>query len=303
MKKVTILMSTYNGEKYIKEQIESILNQSYENIDLIVRDDGSSDSTIDILEEYSMQGKLKWYGGDTNLKPAYSFLELVRNASDTDFYAFADQDDVWDREKIEVAINYLEPFKQQTPILYCSTTKLVDQNLNEIAPIAYNKSYRLSFGESLVQSVSPGCTFVFNYSLKKHISNFKGEDIIMHDSLAYKLACGLGQVVFDKQPHISYRQHGGNVIGNETSFIKKNINRMKRFMFPRVPNSRLRSAIALKKNYGDIFDEKTLITLNLLINYKSSFLNKLKLIRNKDIQMVNGLDNFFLKILILLGKV
>ena len=93
-KKVLILLSTYNGERYIKEQIESLLKQENVKVSILVRDDGSTDGTINILNEYQKQGKLKWYTGE-NLKPAKSFMNLVENAPEYEYYAFCDQDDVW----------------------------------------------------------------------------------------------------------------------------------------------------------------------------------------------------------------
>lgn len=302
MKKVVILMSAYNGEKYIREQINSILSQTYSNLELVVRDDGSTDSTIEILEEYSKHGKLSWYTGD-NLKPAFSFLDLVKSAPSADYYAFADQDDVWDINKIEVAIELISKLPEIKPALYCSATRLVDKNLNTIVPVAHCKNYKITFGESLIQSVSPGCTFVFNRETRRYLNSFKSDFVSMHDSLVYMLVCGLGNVVFDKEPHISYRQHGGNVIGTDYNVFIKYKNRLKRFLFPQVPNRRLKMACALEDNFGELMGEKNKEILKKITGYRNSFKNKISLIINKEINMVNKLDNFFLKILILIGKV
>ena len=103
--RVAVLMSTYNGEKYIREQIDSILEQSGNfDLDLWVRDDGSKDSTQQILQEYAQQRKLHWYTGE-NLGAAHSFIDLVRKCKGYDYYAFADQDDYWMTNKIQMGVN------------------------------------------------------------------------------------------------------------------------------------------------------------------------------------------------------
>ena len=110
--RIAVLMSSYNGEQYIKEQIDSILNQKGKfNIDIYVRDDGSFDNTIHILEDYQKKGLIKFCGGE-NIGPAKSFLTLLALADGYDFYAFADQDDIWFENKIESAILKIEKIPQ-----------------------------------------------------------------------------------------------------------------------------------------------------------------------------------------------
>lgn len=302
MEKIIILMSTYNGEKYIREQIESILNQSYKNLELFVRDDGSKDSTISILEEYARDNKLTWYQGE-NVKPARSFLELVKCAPEADYYAFADQDDVWDSNKIEVAINKLSNISDEKPTLYCSATRLVDEQLNIIASRAHCKNFKLTFGEALVQAISPGCTFVFNKKSKDYLKKFKSTYISMHDALLMLIVSALGEVVYDNNPYISYRQHSNNVIGTQHSFVSIYKRRLKRFLFSKDKNSRYRMACALEKNFGSIISEEKLSVLKLLTSYKRNISSKSKLAFNKEICMVDKQDNFFFVILTFMGKI
>ena len=108
MKNVLVILSTYNGEKYLREQIESVLKQENVKISILVRDDGSTDNTCNILEEYEKKGLLRWYTGK-NLKPAKSFIDLIFHATnDFDYYAFCDQDDFWYFKKIYSAIEQME---------------------------------------------------------------------------------------------------------------------------------------------------------------------------------------------------
>ena len=128
METVCVLMSTYNGEKYLQEQLDSIINQVGVNVRILVRDDGSTDSTTDILNNYKREGYLDWYSG-TNLKSARSFMDLVNRAPESEYYAFSDQDDYWLPTKLQVAVNVLKSADSRKSALYYSRTTLVDENL------------------------------------------------------------------------------------------------------------------------------------------------------------------------------
>ena len=183
---ITILLSTYNGEKYLKEQLDSLFAQT-KNIYVFARDDGSSDNTLNILEGYKQNNRLDFYTGE-NLGAAKSFMDLLKTAPKSEFYSFCDQDDVWDKDKIEVALDYLKKYDNSIPLLYCSATRPVDADLKPIKVGDKKKKFKLTFGESLVHPLASGCTFVFNYALKKL---FDGKDIdfvSIHDRYVHKVA-------------------------------------------------------------------------------------------------------------------
>ena len=158
--KILVLMSTYNGEQYIKEQIESILEQDGVNVHLLIRDDGSRDGTIEILKDYSKRyNNIEMYQGK-NLGACQSFFNLMKNAGmEYDYYAFADQDDVWERDKLKAAISRIEG-EEQIPVLYCGTYKLVDKELKEIPQKQTQKN--ISFGNALIESNCTGWRFDCN---------------------------------------------------------------------------------------------------------------------------------------------
>ena len=127
---VCVLMSTYNGEKYIKEQLDSILSQVGVELSVLIRDDGSSDSTLSIIKDYAEQNKnIKYYVGE-NIKPAQSFIDLIFNSPDADYYALSDQDDVWDKDKLKCAIDLLQATNPDKPAMYHSNLRIVDGDLN-----------------------------------------------------------------------------------------------------------------------------------------------------------------------------
>ena len=159
MKTIEILMATYNGEKYLKEQIESLLNQKNVKISILVRDDCSTDNTQKILEEYQQKGLLKWYTGE-KLKAAFGFIDLINNASEAEYYAFCDQDDVWDNDKLDIAIKKLEKFDSQLPALYYCGQRLVDENLNFIS--TFISSFSTIFATLLFNKISINICFLFS---------------------------------------------------------------------------------------------------------------------------------------------
>jgi len=211
--KVAVLMSTYNGEKYIREQIDSILQQSGPfKVDLWVRDDGSTDSTHTILEEYRKKGQLNWYTGE-NLGPAKSFLELIRNCKDYDYYAFADQDDYWMEGKIAAGVKALEG--NLLPAMYFANAELVNSNLESLGRLVYKKKPATDFETIVCSGGVLGCTIVFNHRLAELIQQKElPEKIRMHD---YYLACVCtavsGKIIYDDSAYLKYRQHESNVQG------------------------------------------------------------------------------------------
>lgn len=224
MRNILVLMSTYNGEKYLKEQIDSIHAQKNVEVTIRVRDDESTDGTIRILEEYQKCGKLNWYSS-TNMGPAKSFLDLVYNAPlKYDYYAFCDQDDYWKEDKLYKAIERLEHFDDK-PALYHCELEIVDENLEHIK-MTRNCNKTKFIDQTLMVFYIPGCTMVFNNCLMRKIQERKPEfDLItMHDCWLYYICLGIGgKIISDKNAYIQYRQHGNNVIGAKRISIRKKI--------------------------------------------------------------------------------
>lgn len=222
-KQITILMSTYNGERFLRQQIDSILNQQDVQLRLIVRDDGSSDGTVGILEEYQNKGKLKYYTGK-NLGTALSFIQLLKDSPESDYYAFSDQDDVWEKDKVSRALSLLENHKTiaTIPFLYAGSFRMTDQNLNVI-PGGESHYTTQTFSNAIVYSCCTGCTMVFNKPLRDLLkSRPLPQNILMHDDWVHKVCLAVGgNVLFDSEPKIFYRQHGDNVDGGIHSFKDK----------------------------------------------------------------------------------
>lgn len=273
MNKVEVLMSSYNGAKYIKEQIDSILNQENCAVNILVRDDGSQDETPTILESLANKGLLTWYQGE-NIKPAKSFLNLIVKAKEADFYAFADQDDYWLADKLESACSKIG--LTDKPTLYFSQTQLVNKNLSKIdTPILHPL---LTQGESLVYAFATGCTMVFNKALRNIlISNIPQDMPMLHDFWTYITAQAVGaNIIFDKTPHILYRQHGDNAIGLGESRVKEWRLRIKRVFLIHKPE-RSNNARILLDTFQNRMTKDSLKRTRLFVKAKTSLLKRISL--------------------------
>ena len=212
MATVTVLMSTYNGEKYLEEQIDSIVKQEGVNIKILVRDDGSTDGTQKMLDQFQEKGILHWYTGH-NLRSAKSFLDLVSCAPMSDYYAFCDQDDVWNSDKLYRAISKLECLKDDSkPKLYCSNYQLVDAELENLPDNGHIST--VTFNAALVSSCCTGCTVVFDRKLLEILKIGSPKVVVMHDDWVHKVCLAVGgTVIYDDYKSLKYRQHGANVDG------------------------------------------------------------------------------------------
>ena len=215
--KVAILLCTLSGQRYLDEQLKSFAAQTHSNWEVWASDDGSIDNTHNILQSYQTQwgaARLSIHSGPSEGFVA-NFLSLTCNSNiEADYYAYSDQDDVWKPEKLELAVNWLLSVPPQKPALYCSRTRVVDANNNEIglSPLFAKPP---SFANSLMQNIGGGNTMVFNKAaraLLKQSKEFAPD--ISHDWWAYQLISGCGgQVFYDSKPTVRYRQHGANLVG------------------------------------------------------------------------------------------
>lgn len=300
MSKVQILMSTYNGEKYLKEQIDSIIKQEGVELELLVRDDGSKDSTIDIIKEFTNQYKnIKFYQGE-NLGAARSFMDLLNKSDEHyDYYAFADQDDVWMPDKIISAIKKLEEYKDKLA-LYMSALEIVDEELNfiEIKKVEGN----FSFEGEMIKNFATGCTMVLNKKLVDIIKEYNPNYLIMHDSWITRVCYAIGgNVIIDEKSHIKYRQHGDNVLGYKDEGLQK-IKRQLKIAFKDNVCMRVNIAKELKNGYEKKLTDNARGVVENLINYTKDRKAKKWLLHNKSFRTTNKKLNLKMKLGILLNK-
>ena len=214
MKSVAILLSTYNGEKYIQEQIDSLLAQTYKNIKIFVRDDGSTDNTINVLKKYG--NKITLINGK-NVGIIESFKKLLANSGTFDYYSFCDQDDIWEKNKIEIAIQKFNNCNCDIPVLYASSYDVYDANMNFLYSAKNKKN--ISFVNSLFETISPGMTMVFNKNARDILLETLNKNCDLHDSWLYKVCAGLGKVIYDSEKSVKYRRYEGTFTVTKNGFI------------------------------------------------------------------------------------
>ena len=226
--KIQILLSTYNGEKYIREQLDSYLAlENYENVKVLIRDDGSTDKTLEILEQYRKKHGFEIISGE-NIGLNASMYELMKNRDrNCDYYSFSDQDDVWQKDKLVRAIEFLSKEDNSLPVLYAACSYLTDEDLN-INGNTFVPKKKLSFYNAMVQNVCPGHSQVANKALMDVLSEVYSDKMIVLDYWTYLLGSAIGKVVFDSKPTTLYRQHTSNAIGCEHSRFKVLKNRISR---------------------------------------------------------------------------
>jgi glycosyltransferase involved in cell wall biosynthesis len=220
---VAILLTTYNGEKYLREQLDSFIAQTYQDWVIFASDDGSTDKTLTILNEYQEKlGKRKLtilVGPQKGY--ASNFLSLVCLPElEAEYFSYSDQDDIWDKEKLERAVTLIS--KDNKPCLYCARTRIVDANGRYMhdSPLFTKPP---SFLNALVQSIGGGNTMIFNHNTLELLRSF-GKDIkiIAHDWWTYLVVTGSGgNIYYDLQTSVAYRQHGNNIIGSNVGLSAK----------------------------------------------------------------------------------
>lgn len=226
MEKILVMLSSYNGEKYIEEQIDTILTQTGVEVHLLVRDDGSTDRTSIILDKYKNEGKLEWYGGK-NLGWKASFMNLAVNSPEYDYYAFSDQDDHWKPEKLSSALEVLKTMLQG-PSLYMSNVIYWENGVDK--GLSLPEKVRTDIYHSLLFCESFGCTMLFNKELMAIIKKAPPKLDVAHDFWFTQVASIFGTIYYDKHSYILYRQHENNQLGYDKFFIEKNKRRLKTYL-------------------------------------------------------------------------
>lgn len=236
---IAIMMATYNGESYIAEQLDSIINQTNNNWTLFIHDDNSTDNTFDILVEYQ-----KRYGdkiviitdktviGGSSEKNFAAIHKWVSENYKFDYYMFSDQDDYWYEFKIEETLNKMQEIEGEkiSPILIHTDLEIVNKHLDNLGDSFFE--YRAlnpeihDLNHLLIQNNVTGCTMMWNDTLNQ-LLDLTSDSVVMHDWWIALVAAAFGQIACLNKATIKYRQHGKNVVGatkvNTVGFIFKRL--------------------------------------------------------------------------------
>ena len=302
--KTIVLMSTYNGEKYLREQLDSLLNQDLRPTKILIRDDGSRDDTVNLLEDYASQYNFIDYYCGKNIGPAKSFFELINNAEGYDYYALCDQDDVWFEDKLSTAINMLEKEDKGIPLLYAGRFILTDEKLNKLKSNVSELYSFNDFAHSLIYHTAPGCTFVFNEAARKQIIKYdvNKEYCVIHDAIIHKVVTMFGKMILDFEPHMYYRQHKNNVYGLTAKKTTEFFHRINNFINGTVKNYISNTAKSLLNVYGDECSKENRHLLEIVANYSKDSKLKKELLDNVCFKS-NTINDKFYKLLVLFNYI
>ncbi|HGD0013607.1 TPA: glycosyltransferase family 2 protein [Streptococcus agalactiae] len=282
--KVNILMATYNGEKFLAQQIESIQKQTFKEWNLLIRDDGSSDKTCDIIRNFTAKdSRIRFINENEhhNLGVIKSFFTLV-NYEVADFYFFSDQDDVWLPEKLSVSLEAAKHKASDVPLLVYTDLKVVNQELNILQDSmirAQSHHANTTLLPELTENTVTGGTMMINHALAEKW--FTPNDILMHDWFLALLAASLGEIIYLDLPTQLYRQHDNNVLGART--IDKRFKILRegpKSIFTRywklIHDSQKQASLIVDK-YGDIMTANDLELIKCFIKIdKQPFMTRLR---------------------------
>lgn len=308
--KILILLSTYNGEKFLSEQINSILLQKNVVIGLLVRDDGSSDATMQILQEFQSQFPNIHIEKGHNIGCVNSYMWLLDAAykyiNEYDYFAFSDQDDVWLPEKLFVASQVLNKMDKNQPCMYCSNLRVVDSSLNGVDKKWKSDETFITPSQSMVCSMATGCTMVFNNRVIDIYHHNPPQKIGIHDLWIMHMCMFLGYIHYDKDSYILYRQHSGNVIGAKTTIKAKLQSRWRSLKNIIGSHENENEAKELLRCYSNILTPTNIDLISAVAYYRTSIKRRISFLFGLD-DVTKGIrrkhDDIFLRLRIIIGCV
>lgn len=305
---VLVLMSTYNGEVYLREQLDSILRQDGVHVHLLIRDDGSTDRTCDILAEYAVRYDNVEWEGQENVGFFRSFSMLAEKAltfpEPIDFYAFSDQDDIWMPNKLKTACRFLEGImnqeaggrSQDVPLLFSSNSLFMDDNMNIMGSF-HNEAPYYTKQNVMIYPTEQGCSMVFNKRALELYDSHPPRNA-WHDRWMCLICNFLGQTVYCQSPLFYYRIHGGNMIGKKQSLWARIMDDIKFFFTSDAKNSQM--VEEFYQAYRSQLSDEDLKILNVFLNYKDSFKNKWKIVMSPEYQRASNWQERMRKAVLLL---
>lgn len=297
-KKVAVLISTYNGEKYLKEQLDSILNQTYKNIEIVIRDDGSKDSTMDMIKEYQQKYDNITLKEGTNIGFIRSFFKLLELAN-ADYYAYCDQDDIWLENKIELAVKELDKADDLKPNMAFGNSDYYDENMNFKAKGEMHKTF--SFQNSLYECVTQGMTMTINQKAKEMILRNIPEKCLFHDWWTYMICSGMGSVLYSDETVVKYRRFEKNATAEGQSILKIFLWRIEKLITDNGMKDIKMQQREYKKMFYDKLSKENQKLLDIFVQEKYNFIKALRKAFYPQKLRRKLIDDMMIRILFLFG--
>jgi glycosyltransferase involved in cell wall biosynthesis len=301
--RITILLSTFNGENYLETQLDSIRRQTYENWMIAWRDDGSADRSTAIMENFTehigAERCVKSASSGPHFGAAISFLKLLAENSSAPFIAFADQDDLWMPAKLQRSLDRLG-FSDNMPTLYCARQFVAEEDLAHPA-LSMKYDATPGFPASLTQNIATGNTLVMNSVAARLVASIPAPEASPHDWWTYIVvsACG-GSVIYDPEPAMYYRQHTKNLVGSHFAVVARAIAALERG--PGTYMTMMRRHVERLFEHREKLDPLAAADLDVIRAGLSGKLSeRLAALRCKDFARATALETFLLRVWFLTG--
>lgn len=282
--RVAVILSAYNGEKYIRQQIDSILDQTNVDLELFIRDDGSHDMTVPIVREYEAKYNIVHVREGINLGFRQSFIQELLYHKGFDYYAFSDQDDFWEKEKLRSACTVIETKSSPwIPTVYYSNLNIADENLHIYRHTDLEKR-KHSLASSIMRRSIAGCTMVLNKAMWEKIAENQISDQMLrrgHDSFIISLCYAIGGCVLcDERAYIRYRQHQDNTSGGMNGPLQRIKKEWTALLRKKGQESEM--ARAIMDSWSGEIEAQAKQTLELVADYKHNPSAKLKMLFSRE---------------------
>lgn len=304
--RVAIFLCTYNGEQFLVDQLNSIVEQTHRNWVIYASDDGSNDATLKILTSYQEKlgvERLKIQQGPRQ-GFARNFMSLVKNTEiSANYYAFSDQDDFWYADKLQRGLTALLTTPPATAALFCSRTRLIDVS-GKVIGFSPLFSKQPGFNNALVQSLAGANTMLLNNAARELLAKTPDDaKIISHDWLTYLLVSGCGgKVIYEPEPTLDYRQHGSNLIGSNSS-ITERLTRIRKMLGGTFREWNRHNLYALSNHHKQMTDESRKTLECFKKARESILLRRLYFLRRAGVYRQTLLDNIGLVVAASIGRV
>ncbi|MEO8101646.1 MAG: glycosyltransferase family 2 protein [Betaproteobacteria bacterium] len=300
---VTVLLSTFNGGNFLQQQLNSLYEQTYPGIRIMVRDDGSTDATWSILERAQSEKRIELLVQHDNLGAARSYFELLQRARlmGADFVAFCDQDDVWMPGKLSRAIAALSGVGHERAAMYSSRLEIVGRDLTHVGFTPLPE--QVGFGNALVENVCVGCTIVLNRPAIELVGGNLPARALVHDWWCYLTLSCFGEIVYDRDAPIKYRQHGHNTFGaaqGTMDRLKRNLRR-----FAGKGNGRhwqSEQAAMFMATFGERIPIVPRQLLSRFIGARSAWWPRLRLACSREIWRQRKFDGLVMRVLMMINR-
>jgi glycosyltransferase involved in cell wall biosynthesis len=298
---VQVLLSTYNGEPFLAAQLDSLLAQDHPQVEILIRDDGSTDSTVAILQDYAAAFPHIRLIEGTNVGFARSFLALLQEASpDAEYLALCDQDDVWHPDKLSRAAVALGRVAPGTPALYTSRLTVADARLRPVGASAVPRK-GLSFANALVENSAAGCATVINRAAIGVLRRRVPEYLAAHDGWIYLVVSAFGCALYDETATLLFRRHGANASEYSFGWVRNWGTRLRRVL-----RNKRRGFVAqareLRRLYGAELPVERRQLLDRFLCQRPRYRERLAYALAGDVYRQSPLDHFVMQCLIVLDR-